>query len=188
MKGKEISFDYKLLVHDIIKRDSSYIMIAEAYYPEYHTVTYTSVDSYGRPETVSYTVFDGYRYTDALIACFDKQGELLCDNSFEIWNILTFNLHERVKVLIDGDDIMLAYSNEGEIASKIIRGNEVIEGKQYTKIESKYSSDKLISDYNSDMEYWYGNYFISYGYQKIKNKQQDKSKRTVFYFNKIAFE
>lgn len=188
LKGKEISFDYKLLVHDIIKRDSSYIMIAEAYYPEYHTVNYTSFDAYGRPVTVSYTVFDGYRYTNALVVCFDKQGELLWDNSFEIWNILSFNLSERVKVLIDGDDIMLAYSNEGEIASKIIRGNKVIEGKEYTKIESKYNNDKLITDYNSDMEHWYGNYFISYGYQKIKNKQQDKSKRTVFYFNKIAFE
>jgi len=187
-KGKEISFDYKLLVHDIIVRDSSYIMIAEAYYPEYHEVSYTSIDSYGNPVTVSYTVFDGYRYTNALVACFSKKGELLWDNSFEIWNILTFNLHERVKVMIDGEDIMLAYSNEGEIASKIIRGNAVIEGKEYTKIESKYNNDKLISDYNSDMEQWYGKYFISYGYQKIKNKQKDKSKRTVFYFNKIAFE
>jgi len=188
LKGKELSFDHRLLVHDIIKRDSSYIMIAEAYYPEYHTVSYTSYDSYGRPMTVSYTVFDGYRYTNAIIACFNTKGELLWDNSFEIWNILTFNLNERVKALMDGDDIILAYSNEGNIASKIIRGNKVVEGKQYTKIESTYDNDKLISDYNSDMEYWYGNYFISYGYQKIRNDQQDKYKRTVFYFNKIAFQ
>ena len=188
LKGKEISFNYQLLVHDIIKRDSSYIMIAEAYYPEYRNIYYTTFDSYGRPYTVSYTVFEGYRYTNAIIACFNKNGELLWDNSFEIWNILTRNLHERVKVLIDGNDVVLAYSNEGNIASKVISNNKVIEGKEYTKIESNYANDKLISDYNSDMEYWYGNYFISYGYQKIKNNQQDKSKRTVFYFNKIAFK
>lgn len=187
-QGKELSFDYKLLVHDIIERDSSYIMIAEAYYPEYHTVTYTNYDSYGRPVTVSYTVFDGYRYTNAIIACFDKNGELLWDNSFEIWNILTFNLKERVKVLIDKDETVLAYSSEGKIASKIISGNNVAEGKDYTRIETGFENDKLISDYNSDMEYWYGNYFISYGYQKIKNKTLDKTKRTVFYFNKIAFQ
>jgi hypothetical protein len=64
----------------------------------------------------------------------------------------------------------------------------VIEGKQYTPIETNYNNDKLISDYNSDMEYWYGNYFISYGYQKIKNVVQNKGKRTVFYFNKIGFQ
>jgi len=188
LQGKELSFDYKLLVHDIIKRDSSYIMIAEAYYPEYQTINYTSYDSYGRPITVSYTVFEGYRYTNAIIACFNNKGELLWDNSFEIWNILTSNLRERVKVLLDGNDFVLAYSNEGSIASKIIHGDKVIEGKQYTKIETNYNNDKLISDYNSDMEYWYGNYFISYGYQKIKNVMQNKSKRTVFYFNKIAFQ
>lgn len=188
LKGKELSYNYRLLVHDIIKKDSSYIMVAETYYPEYHTVTYTSYDYYGRPVYTSYTVFDGYRYTNAIIACFDSKGELLWDNSFEIWNILTFDLKERVKVMFDGDDIVLTYSNEGNIASKIIRGNEVVEGKQYTEIETNYSNDKLISDYNSDMEYWYGSYFISYGYQKIKNYMQNKSKRTVFYFNKIAFQ
>lgn len=187
-KGKEISYDYRLLVHDIIRKDSDYIMIAEAYYPEYHNETYVSYDYYGRPVYNTYTVFDGYRYTNAIIACFDSKGEMKWDNSFEIMNILTFDLKERVKIFFDGDDIVLTYSNEGNIASKIISGNEVVEGKQYTEIETNYSNDKLISDYNSDMEYWYGSYFISYGYQKIKNNLQSKSKRTVFYFNKIAFQ
>jgi hypothetical protein len=202
-KGKELSFSTNLLVHNIIKRDSTYIMVAEAYYPEYHTEYYTTTEYstystnpgnyqhyYGGPKTVQHSrsVFDGYRYTHALVACFDKEGELLWDNSFEIMNILTFSLHERVNVLIDSSDIILTYSQGGNIASKIIRNNEVIEGKQYTKIETNFDNDKVLTNYNSDMDYWYGNYFISYGYQKIKNTQQDKSKRTVFYFNKIAFE
>ena len=87
-----------------------------------------------------------------------------------------------------GDDIILTYSNDGEIASKVIRGNEVIENKDYTPIQTSYNNDKVISDNNSDMEYWYDNYFISYGYQRIKNTSiESKSKRTVFYFNKISF-
>jgi hypothetical protein len=188
-QGKELSFNYKLLVHDVIQSNNQLIVIAEAYTPEYHTVSYTSFDAYGRPYTNSYQVFDGYRYTNALVASFDEEGKLLWDNSFEIWNILTYNLKERVKVLFDEDDIILTYSSEGNIASKIIRNNQVIEGKTYTKIETNYSNDKLITDFNSDMEFWYDNYFISYGYQKIKNNSSgEKSKRTVFYFNKIAFE
>lgn len=188
LKGKEIAFDYKLLVHDIIVKDSAYIMIAEAYYPEYRSVTYTSYDSYGRPFTTTYTVFEGYRYTNTLIAAFNDKGELLWNNSFEIWNILSFNLNEKVKVLLDGDDIVMVYNDGENIASKIIRGKQVVEGKQYTKIETGIANDKLIGDYNSGMEYWYDNYFISYGYQKIKNTQQNKAKRTVFYFTKIAFQ
>ncbi len=187
-KGGEMSFNYQLLVHNIIKKDSNYIMIAEAYYPEYHSYTQTSWDSHGVPTTTTITIFDGYRYTNAVVACFDSEGELLWDNSFEIMNILTFNLHERVKVLLDGQDIILTYSYAGNIASKIIRNNEVIEGKQETKIETNYDNDKVLGDYNSDMEYWYGSYFISYGYERIKNKTKDKTKRTVFYFNKMGFQ
>jgi hypothetical protein len=187
--GNEVSHDYQVLLHDIIIINNELIMIGELYYPEYHSVTYTSYDVYGRPVTSSYTVFDGYRYTNAIVAAFGLNGELLWDNTFEIWNIISNNIDEKVQVLFDGEDVVLTYSSEGEIASKIISGNQVVENKSYTKIQSNYIDDKLISDYNSDMEYWYGHYFITYGYQKIKNTSNDKrNRRTVFYFNKIAFQ
>ncbi len=187
LKGKELSFDYQLLVHNVIHKNGQNIMIAEAYYPEYHTVYYTSYDYYGRPMTSSYNIFDGYRYTNAIIACFDENGKLLWDNSFEIWNILTYHLKERVKVLFDNDDIILTYSSEGKIISKIIRGNEVIQGKESIKIETLNKNDEVKSNFSSDIDFWYDNYFITYGYQKIKDISKG-NKRTVFYFNKIAFQ
>jgi hypothetical protein len=188
-RGGEMTYDYSLIVHDIIVRDSNYIMLAELYYPQYRTEVYTSYDAYGQPYTTTYTIFEGYRYSSAIIACFDKDGNLKWDNSFEIWNILTFNLGEKVKVLFDGDDVILAYSNEGKIASKVISGDKVVEGNDFTDIQTNYSNDKLLDDYNSDMDYWYGSYFITYGYQKIQNQGlKEKSKRNVFYFNKIAFK
>jgi hypothetical protein len=152
---------------------------------------YTYYDFYGRPVTTTRTIFEGYRYTDAIVAAFDINGELLWDNSFMIKNILTYNLKERVKVLFDGEEIILLYSSGGKIASKVIRNNEVVEGLDYTEIETFYRNDKVLEDYRSDIVYWYNNYFISYGYQKIKNRLQrptNKRKRTVFYFNKIAFQ
>ncbi len=185
---KEISFDYSLLLHNVIVKDNQYIFLAETYFPEYHNVSYTSYDAYGRPVTSTYTIFDGYRYSDAIIASFDKKGNLLWDNSFEMKDVLSMNLDERVEVMFSDDDIILTYSNEGEIFSKIIRGSEVIEGNSSTPIQTNYKNDKILSDYNSDMIYWYGDYFISYGYQRIKNNSpESKSKRTVFYFNKIGF-
>jgi hypothetical protein len=187
-QGKEISFDISMLLHDIIVKDSQYIFIAETYRPEYHNVSYTTYDYYGRPNTSTYSVFDGYRYSDAIIMSFDKEGNLLWDNSFEMNDVISMNLDERVEVMFSEDDIILTYSNEGEIASKIIRGSQVVEGNTSTPIQTNYKNDKLLSDYNSDMAYWYGSYFISYGYQRIKNTSPgDKSKRTVFYFNKIGF-
>jgi len=187
-KGKDAAFNYNLLFHSVIERDDKFYVIAEAYYPEYHTRYFTTYDYYGRPVTSTYTVFDGYRYTGALIACFNSEGALLWSQSLRIWDVLTYNLSEKVKVLFDNEDIVMAYSREGSISSLVIRGNEIISGKASYPIESSFSRDKLINDYNSGLEYWYGNYFISYGYQKIKNTQETSTnKRNVFYFNKIAF-
>lgn len=190
-RGEEISFDYQLLFHDIIAYKGQNIVIAEAYYPQYRTVYYTYYDMYGRPIVSTYTVFEGYRYTDAIVAAFNNNGNLLWNNTFRIKNILTHYLKERIKVLFDGEEIILVYSSEGKIASKVIKGNEVVEGTEYTAIETSYKNDKVLDDYNSDIVFWYDKYFISYGYQRIQNKVQmqgKQKKREVFYFNKIAFQ
>ncbi|MCF8299135.1 MAG: hypothetical protein K9J13_16420, partial [Saprospiraceae bacterium] len=136
-------------------------------------------------------VFDGYRYTHAIVAAFDKDGERLWDNTFEIMNVLSFNLKERVKVLrnSEDDEIVLVYSYGGQLNSKVIEGSKVVERKQTTKLETKNEKDKVLSNYDSDMEYWYDNYFITWGYQRIKEKGKGllNKKRQVFYFTKIAY-
>ena len=187
-RGKEFSYELSLLLHDIIKKDDQYIFIAEAYRPQYHNVSYTTYDAYGRPVTSSYTVFDGYRYSDALIMSFDAEGRLLWDNSFELKDVLSMRLSPKVEAMFSENELILTYSNEGEIVSKVIRGNQVVESNTATPIQTNYKNDKVLDDYNSDMVFWYGSYFISYGYQRIKNTSPgSKSKRTVFYFNKIGF-
>ncbi len=195
-KGKdkgENAVSYRLLVHDIIKREKDFLMIAEAYYPQYHTEYYTTYDSNGRPSTSSRRVFDGYRYTHAIIAGFDFQGSLLWDNAFEIGDILSFRLKERVKVLPSKKDneIVMLYSWGGNISSTVINGDEIVGEKEKTKIESKNDDDKVKDNYNSEVSYWYDNYFVSYGYQTIKSDEEKskggKKKRTVFYFNKIVY-
>lgn len=189
---EEGGIGYRLLVHDIIVRGNEYIMIAEAYYPEYHTETYWTTDANGRSVMRTRQVFDGWRYTNAIIAGFSNTGELLWDNTFEMGDILSFDLKERVKVLMNDDEIAMLYSWGGDVQSKIISGSEVVEGKTKTKIDTKNQDDMVRRNYGSDVVYWYGNYFISYGYQTIKSDEEKdnkgKRKRTVFYFNKIGYQ
>lgn len=193
-KGNEASLKYyNLIIHDIIPADDQYIMVAEAYHPEYHTeYRYVYTSKGGQMQAVR--VFDGYRYDYAIIAGFDLKGKMLWDNIFEIADILSFNLKERIKVMGDADMLTLVYSQGGSIKSKVISGGKVVEEKEKTKIETNYSEDKVKANYNSDLDYWYGNYFIAYGYQKIKTDKKEakekgeKRKRNVFYFNKIAYQ
>lgn len=188
-KGDEITIDYNLLVHNIIRLEDGYLFVAEAYYPEYHTVTRMMYDWYGRPMPSYYNVFDGYRYTSAFVARFDKEGNMLWDNGMELWDILSDKLENRVNIIFDGNETILAFNHNGEIAYKIIARGEDQQGLDYVPVESKNPRDKMTSESGSNMMYWYKNYFVVYGYQRIRNPiLSDIDKRNVFYVNKIAFD
>ena len=186
-KGKETNIYYNILVHDIIKRGDNYLFIGEAYYKQYHyEYVYTGNGGYYR------RVFDGYRYTHAVVAGFDQDGNLLWDNAFPIWDILSMDLKERVKVLPRGEKVILIYSTGGALELKAVEGNTV-SPYSVIPIETNYADDKVKANYGGDGQYWYDDYFITWGYQKIKNsdnneKDNVKNKRFVFYFNKVAFK
>ena len=188
-KGTEkMSLDYDLLIHNILEHNNTYYFIAEGFYEEYRTVTSTYYDYYGRPMPLSYSVFDGYRYFNGFVSCFDESGKMLWDNGMEIFNILTFNLKRMISVYFEGDETVLAYNRDGKIASKIISEDEVVEGVEYYPLEGSYTNDRVMEDSNSSMDYWYDNYFLCYGFQTIRNSSfVDREKRTVFYVNKVAF-
>lgn len=186
-KGEEYSLDYDLLLHDVVRFGNEYVLLAEAYYPEYRTVTNMYYDYYGRAMPQSYTVFDGYKYISGIAASFSPEGELLWDNGIEILNILTFKLNKYVSTYVNNDELALFYSNENRINYKIIGGENPVSSLQNISLESKYKGDKLMEDFGSKMIHWYDNYFICFGYQKIKNNRISGGKRTVFYFNKLAF-
>lgn len=186
-KNKETSSDYRLIFHPLIAKDGELLLICEAYYPEFHTVTNWTYDYYGHMVPNYYQVFDGYRYNNTLIAGFDSLGTLVWDNSFELNNILTFRLRHRVNVLFDRDELVLAYNYNGKIGSAVLLKGDAKSNTDYSELRLSHPNDRLISDDESTMDYWYDNYLVSYGYQEIKNSTKTPSRRYVFYINKIAY-
>jgi len=212
-KGKDLKLQCRLLVHDIIQRNGQYIMIAEAYYPEYRNNNNWGGNpmfggfgfgigagigiGFGNPWGPwgygpysgyrNYPVFDGYVYTHAVIAGFDMQGKLLWDNSFEINDVKTFVLKEKVKVGFDNDQLTLAYNQGGKLRTKVIRGNQVVEGKESVPLASEFAGDRVKKSLTDDIEYWYGNHFLAWGYQRIRNDEnaQARGRRDVFYLEKV---
>ena len=86
-----------------------------------------------------------------------------------------------------GNELALFYISGNQLYYKITGASENESTLQNITIESKYKGDKVMEDLGSKVIHWYGNYFICYGYQKIKNNRIAEGKRTVFYFNKLAF-
>jgi hypothetical protein len=185
----EYSLDYPMLLQKVFRHNDQFILIAESYSPQYHSESYTDFDFYGRPYVNTYDVFDGYRYYNGIITAYDKDGKLLWDNVMEIRNLLTYELVPRITAFFTKDDeTVLAYLSEGKIASKIIKGNEVIEKLDFSNLEMSNPEDKLIAETRSGMIPWYDNYFLCSGYQEIKNINAPANKnRLVFFITKIAF-
>lgn len=186
-RGEEYSLEYSLLVHDVIPFNGNFVLLSEAYYPEYRTVTNMYYDYYGRPIPQTYTVFDGYKYFSGIVAAFSSDGELIWDNGIEITDIITFNLTKYLSNFVSGDEVALFYSFENKVNYRIIDGKDSDAQTQKFRMGDLYKGDKLLEDLGSMMIHWYGNYFISYGYQKIRNNRISQNKRTIFYFSKLAF-
>jgi len=185
----EYSLGLTVVLHPPSQDHNQIILLAESFFPQYHTENFTDFDFYGRPFTNTYTIFDGYRFRNAIVAGFDKSGKLLWDNIMEIRNLLSIDLKTKVNVFPSQNNNVLAYLSEGKVASKIIHQGEVIEKIDFSPIESGLPNDKILTETKSRMIPWYKNFFICYGYQEIKNVSLDNNnKRWVFYFNKIRFE
>lgn len=188
-ENSEQSLNYLVIEHKAIKKNNNIILISEAFYPEYRTVSDMSYDYYGRMTPTSRTIFDGYRYTNAFILSIDKNGIPKWNQLFDIWNILTMDLKERVSSIKIGNEMVFAYNNEGEITYKVINDSSTVTEIDKIKVETSYPNDKVMNNIDYNLLHWYQNYFIAYGTQVIKNNSlANKSRRVVFYMNKISFE
>ncbi|MEI6681499.1 MAG: hypothetical protein WCO44_02665 [Bacteroidota bacterium] len=185
----EYSLDLSILLHGVYPWQEQLILVAEVFSPQYHTESFTDFDYYGRPYTNSFSVFDGYRFYNTIIVGFDKSGKMLWDNTFEIRNLVSLELSPKVVLFPSQQDLVLCYVSDGMVGTKIIHENRVVEKTDFGPVDLLYPDEKLISESKAKLISWYGNYFITYGYQEIKNiALATNNKRLVFYFSKLRFD
>lgn len=186
-KGKELSLNYLIADHDIIVLDDGYLFLGEAYYPTYRTESRTTFVN-GVATTTYYTVFDGYQYTHAVLAKFNNDGSLEWDICFKMFPFYKPFYVKRFIAISEQTEnsIGMVFTSGNSIVSKIIDfDGEVLTDEEWDMMKTGSEDDKTRWT-SSNIDYWYGNYFIAYGSQKIKDKS-DKSKRRVYFVNKIGF-
>lgn len=188
IQGKKLKFNYRLLVHDVVRENGNFLMIGEAYFPKYGSSYYGGYSYFPGSQNLA---FEGYKYTHAVIIAFDSNGDLVYDNSFEINDVLSYQLDQLVSINVQEDKVILLYTYEDVIRSKIIQGDEVLEGKTFNEIELAFEDD-IVGNNNSEvggLKKWYNDYFFAYGVQRIKNLRGNRVDldREVFYINKIYY-
>lgn len=184
-KGKEDKkINYRVIPHEIIPLYDGCLFLGEAYYDTYAT---------GYDGSQRTLFFDGFQYTHAIICKFDNDGNLLWDKTFKMQPKHKPFIPKHFIAITEKSEnsIKLVYSSENKINSKSIDFNgSVLQEVQLKEMETQFETDKVkFSRTNSS--YWYDNYFISYGHQKIKNKDDDKKtkkKRWIYFVNKIKFD
>jgi hypothetical protein len=188
--GKELTIKYNIANHDLILGTDCYYYIGEAYYATYRTETYTTYVN-GRPVTQTRQVFDGYQYTHATLLKYSLKGEIIWDETFAMWpSYKPFSVKKFIKVNENVEkSVDLIFASRNRIVSKSfdINGNILYE-RTSDEIATQIIGDQTKYSF-SNIENWYDNYFLAFGTQRIKNKENDdvKKKRTVFFINKIKY-
>lgn len=213
--GDDLKLNYRLLVHDIVPKANNFLLVAEVFYPEYRYQNPSMMGGfgygyagYGYPlgmglynpylwnpmyggRGYNQQVFDGFTYTHAVVADVNQNGNLAWDNSISFDNVKSMELKEKIKVQsFTNGNSKLIYSHNGAIRSKIIKGNQVIDSDRVIPNDTYVEGDKVRKTSTDDIDYWYDNFYLAWGEQRIVNAAGDpqtRGRRNVFYLNKIAY-
>lgn len=186
---KTSGINYTSVSQNIHVVDSLYYFLLETYVPEYHRNYRQMYNFYSNiPSAYSdYPILDGFRFISAMTVSFNDKGDIKWISAMEIRDVFTKYIFPRMNLVLDGENAVLSYSTKGKILSKVVNGPDSRTGLDQMSILPDKSRDEIIDDYNNGLSFWFGNYFIAYGYQQIRNNFSSENKRTVFYVNKLAF-
>ncbi len=184
-KGKELIFKYLLANHPIAKIDNDFLLVSEAYYPTYELRSSSSSNG----STSTQEVFDGYQYTHSFIIRFDKDANIIWDQSMEMflfYKPFKPKLFSEISIDEKGN-INMVYANLMRIKSQTIDANgATILNTNANIINTGNEADKVRYS-NSKIDYWHDTYFINYGVQRIKNTEVNgkKVKRLIYFVSKV---
>ncbi len=186
---KKVNVFYKINNPKITRLVDESVFSVELYKPKYRTETRMDYDFYGRPYPINYQIFDGYSFYDVIFAGFNKTGNMVWNNDFAVSDLISFSLGDHVILVPDNKLLTLAYVNEGNIISQTFDKSHDLSDREKIPLETAFKKDRIVQDENNKLKHWYGDYYLVYGYQKLRNRSmQDKSNRSVFFINKIAFK
>ncbi len=176
---KKMELNYRFTVHEIVPCGDQFIMLG-VFYPVYsflnfYGTSFYSPWSFGIPNC-NYNnscrldiAFNSFLNGHAVVIRFDKQANLIWENSVETNGLENSNLEQPVKILSLQNSSALLYLYEtAEVTEQNSDG-------------TKTEEDKV---HSSKLEYWYPNHLFVYGIQDMKGK--DGANRKVFFINKLS--
>lgn len=185
--NEEYTINYNMLPYRVIEKDGKYLLVGEAYYATYRIVWTTTWVSNGNggsyPQQMAHSEFDGWDFTHYFVMAFNDNGETEWSNAAPLDMPKVWQLRRHLAVSKDAKGLHIMYpgSNDMTHVSYSESGQETANEKiDFTSEGKKTSRNKEL-----ETDFWYGNSFLSHGYQKVKD---DDGKRKVYFIDKIIYK
>lgn len=191
-KGSDLKLNSNVLVHDIMEQNGQLVMVAESFVPTFRSNSNYGYGGFGTPFGMSglspwgyglYSMnpfwfgnrsfygnnqqqFDGYQYSHAIVAGFDKAGRLLWDDSFPLDKTKTMSLNEKVKASQTPEGIRLLFSDQGRVRALAVQPAGLSEAQGSESILTQRPADRNRRAGSENMQYWYDNHFLAWHVQR----------------------
>jgi hypothetical protein len=182
-RGKDYKIRYKFLQHELIEVGDNLLMVAEAYYPQYRSEQFTG---YYVSSLSSGRIFDGYKYTHALLCMFDRKGNTIWNNSINMNDATSYELREMAHTYTVGDSVGVAFMNDKMINGLLLEKG-VVSPELLTVSLKKTNERPNISEGPEDLRfnYWFNNNFFITGTQTYFPSRDRSRRKNVFFIQKL---
>ncbi len=191
-KGKELMVRYRFLLHEIQPIGDNYLVVAEAYYPQYRDQAVSG--SYYGNIGPHQRVFDGYRFTHTLICMLDKKGKAIWNNSVAMDESVSYRLNQQVEVQATQDSVAIFFSQDKQVGGRVLEKGIVKDDKLSFNFRPGNENSRRSSIYTQNLvfEKWYGMTFLAWGTQtntsNFVNAVRSNSRRNYFFLQKFRPE
>lgn len=189
-KGRKPDFEQKVYLHDVMENNGEYILLGECYQEEYVTYFKSEYDGHSQ-KYVNKKVreFVGYIYTHAYVISLSETGEVNWDITIPMYRKDDdYKTFFTLSKSASENQIGVVYRSYPTIKGYHIENGELLEDYSRVTEETNFESDNVKYELDTHLWPWYDGYVISYGYQRIKNKEGesgDKKERNINYLSKI---
>ena len=178
--GREYSVSYLAITHDISKIDEDYFFLIELYYPLMAISSSTT-------STMSTASQNGLQYTHAYLMRFDKEANIVWDQSIRMDYTLSSNYAKKIMNVskTSQGNYCLVFNDVDGLKSKTIDKNGNTIEELSSVINETTEGRKNTTDADESLNYWYDSYFLQSGYFMKNINENERILRRVFSVNKI---
>ncbi len=134
---------------------------------------------------------EAIRFIETIVITYNPQGNILKDYSVKLDDIKMPTLEQYSDFYSMKSDLsFLVFKKDEELVVTTFDANEENKKEARYKIKLKSDFDEFRSERKKDggVRIWFDNVFYTWGYQTIRNINEEERVRDVFYINKVVIE